>query len=347
MKAAVIGCGTIAPAHLASLTRLGVDVVGVCDTDSQRAARVAAAFGVKWSHAEAAELLDRHRPDVVHVLTPPQTHREIAIEAMHAGSHVLVEKPMAVDVAEADQMIEEARRSGRTLTPCHNLLFDPAVLEARALVATGAVGEVVSVETTQTLGGRERDRYVNTPWIRGLSGGVIHELAPHGVYLQQELLGPLEVVCAAATMQATAPSPSPDFRAVFQSDSRLGSAAISLSARPRHHVLRIYGTAMTLHVDLRDHLLVKLRRASTGGHARRALSHVGLGMQLAGRAATSTLAGIRQPWHRGHSTLIRRFYEALREGGSSPVTAEDGRAVVSVLDRLWETLGLATTEPAL
>lgn len=341
MKAAIIGCGTIAKAHLAPVARMGVEVVGVCDLDEEHATSTAKAFGVDRTYRDAAELLHRLKPDVIHVLTPPQTHRDLAVQAMQAGSHVLVEKPMALDGDEADEMIEESLRSGRTLGVCHNLLFDHAVLEARQLARTGRLGSVAAMEIIQTPAEGERERCLRTGWIQSLPGGAAHELLPHLVYLLREFLGPLRVVSAVSRTDLGPRSPSLDFRAMLEGESGLGSAAISFSAGPRQNRVRIYGSEMTLDVSLPDHLLVKIRPVSFRRHARRALPNLDVGLQVLRRTFALALAELGHSWDRGHSELIRTFYEAVGDRRPPAVTAEDGRAVVSVLDQLWEALSPA------
>jgi predicted dehydrogenase len=335
MRVGIVGCGAIAKAHLEALERLEVELVGVCDVDEQRSERLAAALGVPRHCREAAELLDRQRPDVVHILTPPRTHRDLAVQAMEAGCHVLVEKPMAVDLGEADEMLEAARRHRRVVAPCHTQLFDPAVLEARELAASGRLGQIVGVESVSMLGAGDVNGRAS-PWIQDLPGGVLHEFVPHPVYLHREFLGDLTVVSA---ITKAAPGGSPqglEFRMQLDGDSGSGSATLSFAGRPRQAVLRIYGTEMSLHVDVRNHVLVRTTRDAVGGNVRRTLVNVDLGARLAARALTATAAGLRKPWQRGHWNLIRRFYAALRDGGTPPVTGEDGRAVVAVLDQLWE-----------
>ncbi|MGH2992328.1 MAG: Gfo/Idh/MocA family protein, partial [Solirubrobacterales bacterium] len=278
----------------------------------------------------------RERPDVVHIVTPPQTHRELAVEAIEAGCHVLVEKPMALDEAEADEMIAASRRHERALGVCHTQLFDPAVLKARELAASGELGRIVSVETMAMFGEPDVARSASTGWIRDLPGGVVHELGPHFVYLHREFLGDLTVVSVLTKAIPELPSPAIEFRALLEGESGSGSAALSFTGRPRQAVMRIYGTEMSLHIDIRNHLLVRASRDAVGGNVSRTLVNIDLGTRLAVGAVTATAAGLRRPWQRGHANLIRRFYEALADGRDPPVTGEDGRDVVAVLDQLWE-----------
>src|SRR3954452_6494424 len=107
---AVIGCGTISIVHLEAITSLdGVDLVGVCDTDADRAAAVGREYGVPW-FTHHAELLERVRPQVVHICTPHHQHVPVAVDCLDAGVSVLVEKPVAPTVAEAEPLIRAAER---------------------------------------------------------------------------------------------------------------------------------------------------------------------------------------------------------------------------------------------
>jgi predicted dehydrogenase len=344
MKVAILGCGAIAKAHIEPLKRLDVEVVAVCDPDEEASAGVAARFGIPRRYREAAELLDRERPDVVHVIAPPQAHRDLAVEAMEAGCHVLVEKPMAVNAAEADEMIEAARRCERTLGVCHTMLFDSAVATARELAATGELGDVLGVETRINFHKPEVDRTASNAWIRDLRGGVINEIGPHPVYLHRAFLGDLTVFSALSKPTAYTATPVAEFLAMVEGEAGMGSIALSYAARPRLNVMRVYGTKMGVYVDILNHIVVRMGRDTVGGNFSRTLVNLDLGARLATRAVTATASGLRRPWMRGHDKLIQGHYAALRDGADPPVTGEDGRAVVAVLDQLWDRL--EASEPA-
>src|SRR5262245_11145127 len=133
MKVGIVGCGQIATVHIPYIRALpDTTIVAVTDHDPARASEMAARFGIAGVSRTVDELVARHRPDVVHILTPPQTHAPLALQAMHAGCHVLVEKPMAVNLEEAEAMEAAARLRGVKLCVDHNHLFDPAVVAARA-----------------------------------------------------------------------------------------------------------------------------------------------------------------------------------------------------------------------
>src|SRR5262245_37706657 len=136
MKVGIVGGGQIATVHIPyALAYPGAEIVGLTDTDEGRARSTAARFGIRNTQRSHGELLERHRPDVVHIVTPPQTHAALSIQAMEAGAHVFVEKPMAVNLEEAEAMDAAARRHGVKLCVDHNHLYDPALAQARTMLA--------------------------------------------------------------------------------------------------------------------------------------------------------------------------------------------------------------------
>lgn len=103
MRVAIVGCGQISRAHINALQETdGLEIKAVCDLDVWRARDIANLAGSANAYGDLATLLREERPDAVHVLTPPETHADLATQAMEASCHVLVEKPMALSLQQAD-----------------------------------------------------------------------------------------------------------------------------------------------------------------------------------------------------------------------------------------------------
>src|SRR5690348_6726516 len=105
VKVAVVGTGLIAThKHLPALQRLNAQarVVGVCDVNIEAAQKVSQQFKVAKAYGSLDELLAAEKPDLVDICTPPRTHAAVATQAMRGGAHVMIEKPMAIDVKECD-----------------------------------------------------------------------------------------------------------------------------------------------------------------------------------------------------------------------------------------------------
>src|SRR5262245_26334112 len=116
MRVALIGCGRIARVHQAYLRDLAsVELVGACDSAESARSAFSREIGVA-TFASVEELLATAKPMAVHVLTPPATHAPLAIELLEAGVNVLIEKPFALNAAEADRIIATARRADRWVT---------------------------------------------------------------------------------------------------------------------------------------------------------------------------------------------------------------------------------------
>ncbi len=143
LKAAVIGVGSLGRHHarnFAELTAEGrVDLLGVCDTAGDTAEKIAAEYGTA-AFTDWRELLDK--ADVVSIASPTNTHCEIACAFLEKGVSVLVEKPMAVTVAEAEKMITAAKNSGAKLMAGHLERFNPAMVALRPHVTNPLYFEI-------------------------------------------------------------------------------------------------------------------------------------------------------------------------------------------------------------
>jgi predicted dehydrogenase len=168
----------------------------VCDLDPERAGAAARAFGVTPYTAVEA-LLERARPEVVSIATLPSSHLELTLRALAAGCHVLCEKPVAMDAAEAETMVGAAARAGRLLSICFEYRYWDEARFARERIAAGALGHVFAV---RTWGGETRgtpdDPVRYEPAVAG--GGVLTHWTSHNLDLALWLLGEPEPLTASA-----------------------------------------------------------------------------------------------------------------------------------------------------
>ena len=144
MRVAVIGCGFQGRLHVECLSRLpGVSVVAVADTDAQRRVAVADDFGVPQRYASFRDLLAGDTYDLVTVCTMAVHHAEMTVAALEAGSHVLCEKPLAMNAAEGQRMVDTARRCNRHLAVGYNMRYTPNALALAGFVQSGQFGRPV------------------------------------------------------------------------------------------------------------------------------------------------------------------------------------------------------------
>ncbi len=128
LRVGIIGAGWVASTrHIPSFRSVpGVELVGILDRNPARARMVAESHKIALASDDRADFY-RAEPDIVAICTPPQTHASVAIDALERGCHVFIEKPMAINEAEARDMIEAANRNNRLLCVSHNLLFSRSI----------------------------------------------------------------------------------------------------------------------------------------------------------------------------------------------------------------------------
>ncbi len=142
MKAAaiLIGAGFVGKAHVDALRRLGIEIRGVVGSSAERSEEARAALGLPRAYASIEEAAADNTASVAHVCTPNYLHFEQSSALMRAGKHVLCEKPLATDTAESEILVKLARECKRAGGVAYNLRYYPLCQEAKALVASGAIG---------------------------------------------------------------------------------------------------------------------------------------------------------------------------------------------------------------
>jgi len=192
-RAGIVGAGHISEFHVQALRRSGIEIVGVHDLDTAKAEALAARFELRT--AGSVEELRANGANVIHVLTPPHTHAAVATQALEAGCHVFVEKPLATDAADCVRLRDLGAAKGLEVGVSHSLLFDPQVRSALEAVRRGALGEVVSVDILRSSmyppypGGPLPPQYRT-------AGYPFRDLGIHGLYVIEAFLGPIEHVDA-------------------------------------------------------------------------------------------------------------------------------------------------------
>lgn len=160
LRIAVAGAGLFGREHIRTLAGIDeVTIAGIADPGETARNAVAAEHGIALAVADVTELLDRAAPDGLVIATPGQTHVPIAMQALARGIPVLVEKPVAMNLAEADALIEAEKASTAFVLPGHILRFSAGYREALAILRSGEIGDLVSVTTRRHRDDTHATRY--------------------------------------------------------------------------------------------------------------------------------------------------------------------------------------------
>ena len=195
MRFAVIGCGRIAPKHAESIVALEeAELVAVCDIVPEKAQAFADKYGAK-PYTSYEEMLANEDLDVVTIATESNLHAPIGIAAARAGKHVMVEKPMAMTLESADELIRTCKEAGVKLAVIHQNRFNKSIKLMHKALEEGRFGNLTHGQATVRWN-RDDNYYAQAPW-RGTKlqdGGVLMNQSIHNIDLLQWTFGPVESV---------------------------------------------------------------------------------------------------------------------------------------------------------
>jgi 2-alkyl-3-oxoalkanoate reductase len=334
-RVALVGAGYVSGHHLKALKAVeSVEVVGIADLDFARAQETAAKFAVPAAFRTLAEMISVS-PDVVHILTPPGSHANLAIEALGMGCHVFVEKPMAETVGDCNRMIAAAKAAGRVLSVNHSARLDPVILKAQWLISQGACGTVRSVDFFRSSDYPPYSGGPSLPVQFRKGSYPLQDLGIHGLSILESFLGKVEK--SDLWFAATGADPNLHFdewRGLVHCERGTGQMYLSWNVRPIRSEAIIHGTRGVLRLDFFLQTVSLLRTFPgpkfLGGVAGALTNSIKTLWQVPVnvlRFATGRLS--RAP---GIHVSIHRFYECLEEGLPVPVPATEGRRLVASLE---------------
>ena len=319
----VIGCGAISANHFAALRQVpGAALAAVCDNDPAHLEKAAREQGVR-GYADYRELLADARVEAVHICTPHYLHHRMAIDALHAGKHVLCEKPMAIRLADAQAMAQAARESGRQLGICFQNRYNGASRRIRALLDSGALGAVLGGSAIVAWD-RGKDYYAQGDW-RGKwateGGALLINQAIHTLDLLRDFAGEItDVRCSMSAKRlddAIEAEDTCDMLLTTRSGARLlfyasncgvGNAPVQLSLTCEKADVLLLGSRLTLawKDGREEHEDFSVRPACGKDY-----------------------------WGNSHGALIEDFYRCVRAGEPFPIGPEEALKTTALLEAAY------------
>ena len=326
MRTALIGAGQIARQHLSCLKTLpGVELAAICDLSPATAEAAAERYCVRAWFTDHWAMLEKIRPDVVHVTTPPTSHFGPAIDSLNAGAHVIVEKPATPTFEELETLVQRAREAGRHLVEDHNYLFNQAPQEILRRIEIGEFGAVIHVEVLICLDilGPSGFADPNAPHpALTLAGGAIADFLPHLASLAHLFVGPHRTAQTVWTKRKTSPLPFDEFRAVLDAERGTAALCFSASAQPDAFWLRVYGERMRATANLFETRLTFDRPRNVPKPLRPFFSGLEEGKTIRRAALATLLRKFKEPGaYEGLWELLARTYRALADGAVPPLSA--------------------------
>lgn len=195
MKYALIGCGRIAVNHIKAALNNHLEICAVCDTKPEAMETLLVKYGLEKEtrirrYVDYHELLSVEKPALVSIATESGIHAEIALACIDSGVNVIIEKPMAMSMADAEEIVRQAKERGVKVSACHQNRFNVAVQETRKALEAGRFGRI-SHGSIHIRWNRDRTYYDQAPW-RGTwaqDGGCLMNQCIHGIDLLRWMMG--------------------------------------------------------------------------------------------------------------------------------------------------------------
>ncbi|MFH5822769.1 Gfo/Idh/MocA family protein [Georgenia sp. AZ-5] len=325
--AAVIGGGDVSTVHFEAVDAIeGIDLVAVVDTDPAPRAAAVERYGVP-GFADHHEMLAAVRPDVAHVCTPHHQHVPVALDLLDAGVHVLIEKPLAHTLEDAQRLVEAAEHSSARIGVCFQNRYNATSQAARQLIDSGQLGAVLGATAT-VMWTRTPDYYRAKPWRgkwRTAGGGLLINQAIHTLDLVQWLVGDVVEVSGHAATRLYGDVIEVEDTAemllthhggarsiVYASLANVVHAPVTIDVTAERGSLSIRGDLTVTHPDGRVEVVPE-RRAPSGG---------------------------RSYWGVSHEMLIRDFYARLGDEAPFWITPREAMKSLRILKDVYAQSGV-------
>ena len=296
--------------HLAYMRDAGITPTAACDIDPTHLARAREDYEGLRTYANVDDLLSDTEVNLVAVITPHNTHADIAVKLAEAGKSIVVEKPMCITVAEADRMIDAANKNGVTLSVFHNRRYDGDFLAMKETIEKGLIGDIFQIQAAS--GGYH---HPGTWWRadKAISGGIMYDWGAHFMDWILNFQSGKKVTQVTGWFDQT----NEDHGKIIVrfedgSSAELTQSTITAVPQPRWRILGTKGGILE-DGSVKDGFKLYTRVADI--------------------TATADIRNKPTEWNSYYKDLAAH----LNEGKPSPVTAESARRIIAVLEAAEES----------
>jgi predicted dehydrogenase len=353
LRVGIVGCGKIADQHTEQIVLIpDCEIVGVCDREELMAKQLQERLNVRAYFTEVQDLLDKAKPDVVHITTPPQSHYPVAKLCLRGGCHVYVEKPFTVDATEAEELISLAERNHLKLTVGHNAQFTHAAIRMRQLVAEGYLGgPPVHMESYYCYDLRDA-AYAkallgdNNHWVRKLPGGLLQNVISHGISKVAEFLpgDSPEVLAYGFTsplLKGIGETQIVDeLRVILHCDAVTAYFTFSSQMRPTLHQFRLFGPKNGLVMDDDELTVIRVRGTRYKSYLEQFVPPWDYAKQYIANSLGNVTKFLKADFQTGYSmkVLIRTFYRSITDGAALPIPYTEILRTSRIMDEIFSQL---------
>jgi len=340
-KVGIIGCGNIAHTQLKYIVKyVEKKSIALCDKNPLRMEYLSKEFGLTNKFIDVEILLQKFHPKVVHILTPPHTHKDIALICLENGANIFIEKPMCINTEEAKAIVIQAKEKNLQVCVDHMRLFDPLILKVKDLISSGVVGEIINIHTKETdpyYQIRKSEGLVQ-PWLESLPGEIIYDLIPHHLSLLYEFFGTFELNGVAYTYKDD--KTLTNLSCNFTSPSGIATVFLSTESYPYENRVTFECTKGNIIADFRNLIIIVRKKYSIPGPVERIIDTFSVASQMIKGSFENILLFLKGKidTYRGMELTIQNFYKSISQNKPSPIPLENAYNVVSTMEKIFEKI---------
>jgi myo-inositol 2-dehydrogenase/D-chiro-inositol 1-dehydrogenase len=333
-KVAILGAGFISDIHLESYHRFipEAEVVAVYARNISKAEAFAHKFAIPAWYDSLDAIINESGCEVVDICLPNFLHYEATLKAAAAGKHIIIEKPLAVTLEEADEMIAACDKAGVKLMYAEELCFAPKYERVRQMVKEGAIGDVFMLKQSEKHSGPHSDWFYD---VNLAGGGVLMDMGCHAVEWFRWMLGNAKIVSVYATMNTILHKgrTQGEDNSIMIIEFENGVTCMAENSWAKHGGMddksEVYGTGGVVYADL------------FMGNAAISYSKSGYGyaMEKADTTIGWSFTVFEEVFNQGYPHELKHFIECVRLNKEPLVTGRDGRAVLEVIYAAYASAG--------
>jgi predicted dehydrogenase len=314
--------------HLPALRHVPeITVVALSDVDEDRMKQLGDPLGVEHRHSDYRALLEREEVEAVGILTETASHAEIGLAALEAGKHILIEKPLALNLEECDRLVEAGGRSPRIVTVGFNLRWHRLVQRARAFLQTGALGRVKAIRSVYT---HDRQGTDAPEWHRkrALGGGVCFNESVHHYDLWRYLLESEVEEVSAFSRPSDVYEDETNVTTVSLTNGALATGVFAMTTSANSEI-EIYGEAGRLYLSLYKFDGFEFFPKSTyPGDVKDRMKKAAVALRELPQAIPAMRRG--GDFAATFTELWRDFADCVRQDKGSECTLDDGKQAIRI-----------------
>ena len=337
MKVGIIGCGKMATNHLEKVIRIVPQGnIALCDKEIIKAQLLGELYNLDNLYDSLDSVIKEFNADVYHIVTPPATHKQLAIKCMEGGGHVYIEKPICLSVDDFDELKKVAVQCNKYVCAGHQRIFEKQYLTVKNLIQNNGLGRIIHIHAYDSGPYLEmEDQGLSKGWWSDFTGGMYVDLLPHIISVFNGLVD--DLAFKHSFIRSDSQGRPSDMHGFYASGSSSATCSfhISFSTKLLQNYFKIECERGIVVLNLKNRFYYVIKKGNLPELVERLLINYLLGLKIAWANSLSILSlftGRYDPYE-GIGVLINKFYRAVLEQNDFPTALEDTRNVVKLCEQ--------------